>query len=376
MMGRMIFADSEHSADMFYATRFFVPDPFLFVQEPSGTRHVVISALEIDRARRVAKVEQVHDLAAVKQRFKDAFPLQEAGEADLIAFFLKELSLSTLEVPADFPLAIADALRTKGLSLAAAQGTFWPQRAFKQPDEVEAIRQALAITGQGMMAGIEIIRSSQIGSDGLLYLAGEPLTSERVRGEIDATLARLGAMPQHTIVAGGQQGSDPHEAGYGPLAAHTSIILDVFPRIGASGYYGDMTRTVCRGTPSERLAAAWQAVMEAQNLAFQKIKAKASGLTIHQELVNLLTQRGFPTAIGVDGRQGGFFHGTGHGLGLEIHEAPRIGARDHTLEEGHVVTVEPGLYYPDMGGVRLEDVVLVTANGCENLTRVPKFFLL
>ncbi|MBF0587823.1 MAG: aminopeptidase P family protein [Magnetococcales bacterium] len=373
---RLIYADSERSADMYYATGLFAPDPFLFLQDSTGTTHVVVSSLEIDRARRVARVDQVHDWASVQKLHKAQSKKKQKKPAllsSLMVTFLREHGVKSLLVPAEFPLALADKLRREGVSLAAAEGLFWPERAIKRSDEVAAIEEALRITGLGMDAGIGVIRASEIGADSLLYLEGTLLTSERVRSEINATLTRLGAMPSHTIVSGGDQGADPHEEGHGPLPGNRPIIIDIFPRVEKSGYFGDMTRTVCRGQAPERVKRAWDLVFRGQELAFERIRDGVSGKEIHDAITELFTKNGFPTERQADGRQGGFFHGTGHGLGLEIHESPRISGRDQILKSGHVVTVEPGLYYPDMGGVRLEDVVVVEPDGCRNLTDVPKF---
>lgn len=375
MTPRLIYANSEHCADLYYASGFFAPDEFLWLRDPQGQTHIVTSALEIDRARRTSKAHHVHDWHAILQQARTkkgvttVIPL-----AELTAFFLKSQNVIRAETPSDFPMELADNLRRLGITLYPCSGPYWPQRQCKTPAEVEAIRHALVITAQGMTAGINMIRASSIHPDGLLYLDGSPLTSERVRGEINATLIRQGAAPHRTIVAGGTQAADPHEMGSGHLPAHFPIILDVFPRVENSGYWGDMTRTVCKGTASDRARNAWNAVLQAQETAFARIQDGVSGLDIHTTLTQNLTNAGFPTEIQPDGRQGGFFHGTGHGLGLEIHEAPRISQRDDLLKSGHVVTVEPGLYYPDMGGVRLEDVVLVEPDGCRNLTVMPKFF--
>lgn len=374
MTARLIYANSEKSADLFFATRFFAPDPFLFVQEHGGRRHLVTSALEIDRARRTARVDQIHDWNEIKDRCKTSYPDHDETGTTLVAFFLKELNIHEVDVPDDFPVGLADGLRKENIQIFPVTEVFWPQRAIKTTDEITAIEAALVITGDAVNTGIEIIRGAEIGNDGLLYRHGHPLTSEWVRGEIDSYLVRQGAMPSHTIVAGGSQGADPHEGGTGHLPAHQPIILDVFPRVEKSGYWGDMTRTVCRGQPSARMRQAWEAVREAQEVAFTCIKNAVSGQTVHQAVTDHLTQAGFATKPLEDGRQSGFFHGTGHGLGLEIHEPPRIGKIDQILKTGHVITVEPGLYYPDMGGIRIEDVVVVEENGCRNLTKFPKFF--
>lgn len=373
MKPRLIYAASENSADLFYATRFFAPDPFLYLQEADGHTHLFTSSLEIDRARRSAQVDHVHDWADLRTQFKGLFPQGTIDEAVLIAFFLKQSGIHEAQVPAVFPMGLGTRLGELGIHIEPVYDTFWPQRANKTPEEVAHIETALRITARAMDVGIQMIRSATIDAQGLLRLDGEHLSSERVRGEINAQLVRNGAMPSHTIVSGGLQGADPHEEGHGPLPAHAPIILDVFPRIETTGYWGDMTRTVCRGQAPERLRRAWEAVRQGQEIAFGLIRDGVSGKAVHDAVAKHLDNVGFPTATLPDGRQGGFFHGTGHGLGLEIHESPRIGQKDQTLATGHVVTVEPGLYYPDMGGVRIEDVILVEQNGCRNLTVQKKF---
>ncbi|MBF0625428.1 MAG: aminopeptidase P family protein [Magnetococcales bacterium] len=369
---KLIYAAGEASADMYYATGLFTPDAFLYLEDQQGTRHILISALEIDRARRVAHVDEIHDWEKTRDACH-AHDQRSPNIASLVTYFLRQRGVEVAEVPGTFPLGLADLLRRAGITLTATDGIFFPQRAVKTPAEVAAIREALEITGQGMEVGIGLIIASKIGNDGLLHLDGQPLTSERVRGEISAHLAREGATASHTIVAGGEQGADPHEKGSGPLRAHWPIILDIFPRVERTGYWGDMSRTVCKGQPSERVRRAWEAVRQAQEVACARIRPGASGYAIHQAVRDHLTAAGFVTGPTADGRQGGFFHGTGHGVGLDIHESPRISEQESVLQAGHVVTVEPGLYYPDMGGVRLEDVVLVEESGCTNLTTYPKF---
>ncbi|MEO5377889.1 MAG: Xaa-Pro peptidase family protein [Magnetococcus sp. DMHC-6] len=375
MTSRLIIADSERCADQYYATALFVPDPFLFLRLDSGESHILISALEVDRARRLARVNQVWQLEEVAARLKAIQP-NAVDYAELVAFFLRERGVTSVEVPQDFPLGLADELRRLQIQVMALQGAFWPQRAIKSAEEITAIGAALTMTSQAMATGISLIKNSQIGGDGMLYMDDKVLTSEWVRGEINATLVRLGAVGIHTIVAGGDQAADPHEAGHGPLFAHRPIILDIFPRVEQSGYWGDMTRTVCRGSPSPRAQQAYQALVEAQKVAFATIREGVSGLTVHEAVQAYLTRVGFETKVLNDGRQAGFFHGTGHGLGLEVHELPRLGKKGEILRCGHVVTVEPGLYYPDLGGLRLEDVVVVEAEGCRILSDFPKVFCL
>jgi Xaa-Pro aminopeptidase len=206
----------------------------------------------------------------------------------------------------------------------------------------------------------------------VLRLGVERLTSERLRTVIEQAVLAAGGIPAHTIVAGGVQGCDPHEQGHGPLRANQAIILDIFPRSARTGYFGDITRTVVRGRAGAELRRQWHVVKEGQEVAFRMLRAGAEGSVVHGAILELFEAEGFKT--GFNGkRMQGFFHGTGHGLGLEIHEPPRVSPLPQRLEQGNVVTVEPGLYYPRTGGVRLEDVVVIGARGSRNLTRFPKF---
>jgi Xaa-Pro aminopeptidase len=198
------------------------------------------------------------------------------------------------------------------------------------------------------------------------------LTSEILKRIINTTIMAQGYVPSHTIVASGNQCVDPHNQGSGPIRAKTSIIMDIFPRSQQSGYFGDITRTVVRGRASERLKHAYYCVERGQEIAFEHIRDGAIAYDIHNQILNYFKAEGFETGI-VNGRMQGFFHGTGHGLGLDIHELPSFGLRNtNPLRRGNVVTVEPGLYYEGMGGVRLEDVVIVTKTGCRNLVDIPK----
>ena len=170
-------------------------------------------------------------------------------------------------------------------------------------------------------------------------------------------------------MAGGDQACDPHERGSGPLFADSLIILDIFPRDAASGYYGDMTRTVVRGRATDEQRRLWETVRDGQSLALKRMKPGVDGLKVHNQVKQFFTDQGFPTEVR-DGRQVGFFHGTGHGLGLEIHEIPRF--QKTVFKPRQVLTVEPGLYYPGLGGVRIEDVAVVTENGNRIISRFEK----
>ena len=360
---RLIVAASEQDANLLYATGLFAPDAFIYFAV-AGRLYVVMSDLEIDRARREATVDRVLSLS----QYQKKFGVRTLG--DLLPKLLHEFGVGIVEVPANFPIGLAKRLR--GLRVRVVPDPFFPDREIKSALEQRQLTAALRLAEEGMRAGLNVIRLSRIGRDRYLYWRRQRLTSEHVQGVINATIASLGGTAAHTIVAGGNQGCDPHETGHGPLREHQPIICDIFPRDLKTGYWGDITRTVVRGQASERVRTMFALVAKAQELAIQQLRAGVDGQAVHGAVRSLFDKHGFTTGRR-RGRMQGFFHGTGHGVGLEIHEAPRVAPVPAILQAGHVVTVEPGLYYPGTGGVRLEDVVVITARGCRNLTRFPKF---
>jgi Xaa-Pro aminopeptidase len=362
-------ADSERNANMLYATGLFVPDPFIylnFCRRPL----LVLSDLEIDRGRKQAPHCRAVSLSAYQQKLRRSgvkFP----GFAQVVREIMRENQVRRATVPDDFPLGLARDLKRLGIKL-KPRANFFPRREFKSADEVRKISAALVMAEVGMAEGMQALRLAKIGKGRQLIYRGSPLTSERLRAVIDCAILQARGLAANTIVAGGKQGCDPHERGYGPLRAHEPIILDIFPRSQKTGYFGDITRTVVRGRASEAVKKLYDTVFQGQKIALQKVCAGTSTKEIHQCVLQFFMQRGYQTGKH-EGRMEGFFHGTGHGLGLEIHEAPRMGATSRgKLKAGQIVTVEPGLYYPEIGGVRLEDVALVTSNGAKNLTRFEK----
>src|SRR5437588_2175295 len=364
---RLIVAASETDPDMLYATKFWAPDPFIFLQR-NGKRTLVLSDLEIDAGLKQAQAVEVLRLSRFEREVKGK-PKKAPPYEKVLAHFLKKRGVRSATVPANFPLRYAEELTTNKIRVRATNGFFWPEREAKSNEEVKMMGQALRITEKGLKRAIEVLKQSKPGSGKRLQWHGKALTSEILRAEIDSAILRAGGVPLGTIVAGGDQACDPHERGFGPLYADSLIILDVFPRDAKTGYFGDMTRTVLRGRASDAQRRLWDAVKAGQALALRRIKAGVDGMTIHKAIQELFASRGFPTEIR-KGRRVGFFHGTGHGLGLEIHEYPRL--QKVRLKAGHALTVEPGLYYPGVGGARLEDVVLVTKAGCRILSRFPK----
>jgi Xaa-Pro aminopeptidase len=366
----LMVADSEQDANMLYAVGMFVPDPFVFLRI-RGRNYAVMSDLEIDRARQQARHCQVLSVATCQSKLRE-HGVKQPGFAAVVRWLLREKGVASVLVPGNFPLGLASQLQKLGIRVRARAGSFFPERERKSPAEAAKIRAALRMAEAGMAEGIQALKRARIGRDQRLRYRGAPLTSERLRAIIDTAMLQRGGVATRSIVAGGRQGCDPHEPGHGPLRGHETIILDLFPRSQKTGYFGDITRTVVRGRAGEAIRKLYQTVLEGQTLAFTKIRANVATQAVHRAVQEFFDRQGYKTT-NRSGRMEGFFHGTGHGLGLEIHEPPRLGATSPgVLKTGHVVTVEPGLYYPDIGGVRLEDVAWVRDAGYENLTRFPK----
>jgi len=365
----LIVADSDHDANMLYATGMFVPDPFIFLRV-RGKDTIVMSDLEIDRARHQAPHCRVLSLSSYQKKLR-ARGIKQPGYAHIIQAILRERQISSVFVPQNFPLGLAVELQRLRVSV-RVKPDFFAERELKSPAEVKKISAALMMAEVGMAEAMQAIKSAKVSRDRRLMYHGAPLTSEKLRSIIDCAILQAGGLAAHTIVAGGKQGCDPHEAGHGQLFANELIIVDIFPRSQKTGYFGDITRTAVRGRASEAQRKLYDTVLRGQMLGFKKIRDGAATAEIHQAILSLFEQEGYKTGRS-HGRMQGFFHGTGHGLGLEIHEAPRIGSSSRgVLKAGHVVTVEPGLYYPELGGVRIEDVALVTQRAPRNLTQFEK----
>ena len=366
----LMIAASESDSNLFYATRFMAPDPFIFL-EIKGERILIMSDLEMDRARSQATVDRVLSYSELERQARGK-GVDSPGSSDLVHAVLKSEGITRLLVPGNFPYAHAARLLELGYRLETKKEPFFERRVVKTGEEVRHIEAAQRATEEAVAAAHEALRRTTI-KKGLLWLDGEPLTSERIKKLINVKLMERDCVAQHTIVAGGEQACDPHNEGSGPLPADRSIIFDVFPRSASSRYFADMSRTVVRGKPSPDLKRLYQAVKDAQEEAITKIRDGADGAKIHRGICERFEAAGYKTGL-VNGRMQGYFHGTGHGVGLDIHEPPRISKTGSPLQEGHVVTVEPGLYYPGLGAVRIEDMVLVTSDGCRNLTDFPKTF--
>jgi Xaa-Pro aminopeptidase len=365
-------ATPEIDADIYYATRFAAPDPVILI-EHRGQKILAVTDFERNRALKVATVDQVWPVltvAAEDARQRRTTP--DLSLSGLAAAALRKLKVSVLEVPASMPIGLVTSLRAMGLRVQIRPEEKYPARLIKHPDEVRAIVAVQRATERAMAAAASMLRTSHIAGTDLWY-AGRRLCAEDLRQKIERTLLEHQCLGAHTIVAVGDQAVDPHEEGHGPIRPGQPLVIDIFPRSMRTWYFADMTRTLVRGQPVAALLTQYRAVLKAQRTALSLIRPGVAVRSVHQAVMQVFADQGFVTGE-KNGRLQGFTHSTGHGVGLEIHEPPRIGVvpKSVRFRAGMVVTVEPGLYYRGVGGVRIEDLVLVTRDGIRNLTRYPK----
>jgi Xaa-Pro aminopeptidase len=365
----LLYSDTAKSADALYFGGVNVPDPFIAFSV-RGRKLAVVSALEFGRVKRASDFDGVLALESWLDKARRAWPRHNPGPARVIALISRELKAGPFTVPGDFPAGLYQELRDLGLRIKVSAGALFPEREIKSAPEAAALREGNRCSAAGIAAAERLLRACRVRSGRLIH-RGSVLTSERLKVAIETACIEQGAISDSTIAAGGDQACDPHNRGSGPLRANELIIVDVFPRVAATGFYGDMTRTFLRGRASDAQRAIVAAVRAAQLKALATIRAGVNGTEVHGRVVETFLSRGFETRRTARGSVG-FFHGTGHGLGLEVHEAPRMNATfDYLLKKGSVVTVEPGLYYPGVGACRIEDVVQVTSGAPRMLSRYP-----
>lgn len=368
----LMVASSECDADMLYAVRLFAPDPIIWLRV-NGKCHIVVHDLEVERARREARHCRIICLTQCWNRLRKEGVRNYTDLAQVIRLVLKEKGLKKITVPPQFPLGLARRLKPLGIKLKVAKNGAFPHRARKSPEEIAKISAAQLMAEVGLSEAVQALKASRITKGNQLVLRNSPLTSERLRAIIDTAVLQAGGIARNTIVAGGLQACDPHEPGHGPLKANEPIVVDVFPRSQRTGYFGDITRTFVRGRASEAVRGLYAAVVKAQDVAVQTIRRGKTGKEVHEMVAAHFDAADYHTTR-ENRRLQGFFHGTGHGVGLDLHETPRLNANStDVLDSGMVVCVEPGLYYPQLGGaVRLEDVVHVTTGRPKTLTKFEK----
>ena len=373
MKALLMVSGSVHNADMYYATRFLSLDPFIYIRDTSGRAIIIVSPMEYERAKKESILSEIRSTAD----YDGGGDANERREELIILKALREEGIDEVEVPKYFPLYIADSLRKAGITVTPVEELeLAKEREVKAEWEIEYIKKAQRACERAMRVAIEEIRNARIDGEHLVANGGEGeiLTSERVRASIEHALVDSGCSCDggEPIVACGKKASDPHFSGYGTIFAHEPIIIDIFPRLKSGRYFADMTRTVVRGEPSSVLKEMYEAVKFAQESAEESVREGVRCSDVHNLVCDIFEDMGYETTRTNAHANRGFIHSTGHGVGLDVHESPYIGDNDYVLREGNVITIEPGLYEPEVGGVRLEDMVLVRKSGCENLTRFEK----
>jgi len=369
LTGLVLLAGSSQSdTDIRYLSGFSAPDPFLFLKTNSAN-FLVVSTMEKGRAERQSRPgTRIFTPAEIGLTRK-----QSGKVENQIMALVEKAKIRRIQVSSDFPVGTFKALEKKGVDISIAGKPVCPERKVKTKDEISKLRHSQHAAAAAMNAATALIGSAKIDREKRLRTERELLTSERVRQLIHRILINHDCAGIETIVAGGDQATDPHERGHGQLYAGQAIIIDIFPRSEKTGYWGDLTRTVCCGSPTPELKKLYNAVKAAQAAALRAVKPGVCADEVHSAARAVFEQRGYETKE-TDGRNVGFIHGTGHGVGLDIHELPRVGTSGETLETGNVITIEPGLYYPGLGGIRIEDTVVVTEKGWRYLAPCPKKF--
>ncbi len=354
---------------MRYASGFAVPDPFILVE--TAKRYLLLSSLEYGRARKFYKGKRGYEVVlldpyyeAVKKQMKGK--VRKGSVLALIAAkFLKDKKIRKVTMPAQSWAIHVEQLRKAGIKVEIAKKPLYPQRAVKTQQELKEIKNVRNATVKAMNHCISILSKSK---GKTLKYKGKTVTSEFLRKEARKILLEYDCEAAEMIISHGKQTAFPHDMGSGTIKRGEPVVMDFFPRSTKTGYWFDMTRTVCKGTPSKELVKLYNTVKKSQDAALKKVKAGVSTGAIHKAAADVFEQAGYTTD---DGQ--GFIHGTGHGLGLEIHEAPSLHAKGtEKLRKGMIITIEPGLYYKKLGGVRLENTVRVTTTGYEDLTRMGR----
>jgi Xaa-Pro aminopeptidase len=358
----LIYGDTIRSPELRHEVPVAVPDAFLYV-ERDGARYAFVGSLEVPRMREIAGLEPVPlEEVGLDELIRQGLRRVEA-DRELVLRACRSVGVAQAVTPRDFPLEQADYLRANGIELRADGDFFDRRRRVKSETEVAGIRRAQRAAEKAMDA----IRAG--------LREGSRVTCEELRGEANRVFSEEETIvPDLVIVSHGAQTAVGHEPGHGPIAAGEPVIVDLYPRDPHSGCFADMTRTFCVGSPPEELVRQHELVREGLDRAYAAIRPGVTGAEVHRLVCELFQEHGYPTQLSKhEGEvlEEGFFHALGHGVGLEVHEEPGLGRNGVELVAGDVLAVEPGLYRKGFGGCRLEDLVLVTEDGCELLTDYP-----
>ena len=368
----LILADSMRSPEMRHEVPLAIPDEFLYA-ERDGRRVVVVSSLESARIREAGFGIEVmpYEAFGLDELAASGTPPTEAA-LRMHVRACSELGITSASVPATFPLELADRLRESGVEVTPDRALFEDRRRRKNATELAGLRRAQRACEAALDAARDMLRRAS--PNGTLMLDGEPLTSERLKAEVERVFTEHGAFADEFIVAHGAQATVGHEGGHGPILPGEAIVFDLFPRDRETGVYTDMTRTYVVGEIPEELREYHRLCKEALERVVVAVKPGVNGRTLFEIPCELFAEHGYPTQLTKEPGEvldSGFFHSLGHGVGLEVHERPYLGRVGDDLVPGDVIALEPGLYRPGYGGVRLEDVAIVTDDGIEVVTDYP-----
>jgi Xaa-Pro aminopeptidase len=369
----LIFADTEISPELRHEVPLIVPDPFLYA-EKDGKKVTSSTAFEVERIAAAGIEAHALEEFGYDELLAQGLPRLEVIALHTTLNACREFGIEDAVVPWGFPTYVADHLRANGITLTPDYKFFSDRRRVKNEAELEGIRKAQGAADAAMAAARDLLARAQQ-SNGSLSVDGEPLTSELVKAAIRRVFTEHGVASDDFIVSHGAQTAIGHELGFGEIAPDEPVVIDLWPKDPESGCYADMTRTFVVGTPPDELVEYHRLVKEALDRSLEATKAGVPGVDIYDMVCRFFDEHGQPTVLSKppgEVLEDGFFHGLGHGVGLQVHEMPNLG-RGGTPElvAGDVVTLEPGLYRQGFGGCRLEDLVLVTEDGAENLTDFP-----
>jgi Xaa-Pro aminopeptidase len=374
----LLYADGYKFPDVYHLTRFLAPDPIIALEQ-NGEVVIVANSLEEGRARKESRATEVFNIDDFGAKELSAKGItREELDAEVTRRLLDSRGLRRVAVAPYFPLGMAERLRGLGIELVIDR-ELSERRRSKRPDEVAALEATQRATEDAWARGIEALKRATVTKDRALELDGEAFTAERLRAVVESRLLELGCVSEGAIIAPGKQAADPHMIGSGPLRAGEAIVMDIFPQHKTTRYYADMTRTVSKGEPPAEITKLYEITKRAQDAGIKALRPGVTGREVHELVEDIIWEAGYDTLRPGQQRSTnggpprGFIHGTGHGVGLEIHELPNV-ARSGTkpLAPGDVVTIEPGIYLPELGGVRLEDMLVITETGSRNLTRAPR----
>jgi len=358
---------------MLYFSRFSAFDPYLAFSY-KGRKIGISHSMEFSRMKAESGFDEVILLTDLQKGAAKRFKLTNGNkpdEAQLVKHLAKEYKIEEFLVGSRFPVGLGFELKDAGLRMVPAKpGELFPGREQKTADEVEALRKGNAASAAGFRAVKKALSESKIKGDKLIH-EGRVLTSERLRELISLAALEKAAIALHTIAAGGDQACDCHNAGTGPIKPNELIVVDIFPRRSLDGYWGDMTRTFLKGKASDDQRKLVRTVKKAHQLGIDMVKPGVSGGKVHNAVQAFFDKEGYVTKRDCAEPEG-FFHGLGHGIGLEVHEAPFMRqTATFKFKKGMTVTIEPGLYYKGLGGCRIEDMVHVVPGGTEMISNAP-----